>query len=176
MKKIDQLTAKKVEHQTTPGRYGDGLGLYLEVSKGGGKSWVFMWKKSGKRRAMGLGSAHTISLVKARELAKQAAAVVNDGFDPIDQRNAKKARAITFAEAAMQCHADIGPGWRSERHRAQWLASLVIHTKKLSNKMVSEITPEHVVGVLKPLWSEQPELALRLRERIEKGVGLVQGP
>jgi len=42
MKKINQLTAAFVK-TAKPGRHGDGAGLYLEVAKGGGKSWVFMW-------------------------------------------------------------------------------------------------------------------------------------
>jgi hypothetical protein len=67
MKRINQLTAALVK-TAKPGRHGDGAGLYLEVAKGGGKSWVFMWKRNGRRRALGLGSARTISLVKAREL------------------------------------------------------------------------------------------------------------
>ena len=37
MRKIDRLTAAKVKHQTKPGRYGDGAGLYLEICNGGGK-------------------------------------------------------------------------------------------------------------------------------------------
>ena len=66
MKRINQLTAAFVK-TAKPGRYGDGVGLYLEVAKGGGKSWVFMWKRNGRRRAMGLGSAlRGISLVKAK--------------------------------------------------------------------------------------------------------------
>jgi integrase len=167
MRKIDQLTAAKVKHATKPGRYGDGRGLYLEVSKGGGKSWVFMWKRDDKRRAMGLGSAHTISLVKARELAKAAAEVLADGLDPIEQRRKKRATAITFAEAAAKCHADISVNWRAERYRQNWLSSLTIHTKQLANKIVSEISADHVEQVMKRLWPKQPDLALRLRERIE---------
>jgi integrase len=34
--------------------------------------------------------------------------------------------------------------------------------------MVAEITVHDVVGILRPLWDTQPDLALRLRERIEK--------
>jgi hypothetical protein len=90
-----------------------------------------MWKRGGKRRCMGLGSAQTISLVKARELAKEKAEIVNDGRDPIAERKTARARAITFAEACINCHADIGSGWRAARHRQQWLSSLVIHTKRL---------------------------------------------
>ena len=99
MKKINQLTAAFVK-TAKPGRHGDGAGLYLEVAKGGGKSWVFMWKRNGRRRAMGLGSAlRGISLVKARELAKKAAEAIADGIDPIDQRRKRRANAITFGQA-----------------------------------------------------------------------------
>jgi hypothetical protein len=154
MKKINQLTVKRVQHETKPGRYGDGGGLYLEVSKGGGKSWVFMWKRGGKRRAMGLGSAHVnaISLVEARRLAKEKAEAVNAGRDPIDERRKARLRTITFAEAAVKCHADIGANWRAKRYRQNWLSSLTIHTKPLANRMVSEITADHVEQVMKPLW------------------------
>src|SRR6516165_5761999 len=168
MKKINQLTAAFVK-TAKPGRYGDGVGLYLEVAKGGGKSWVFMWKRNGRRRAMGLGSAlRGISLVKARELAKVAAEAVAEGRDPIEDRRKRKTNAITFGQAASQCHDDIKRGWRSPRHSAQWLASLNIHTKRLAKVLVADITVHDVVGILRPLWDRQPDLALRLRERIEK--------
>jgi integrase len=167
MKKINKLTAAFVK-TAKPGRHGDGVGLYLEVAKGGGKSWVFMWKRNGRRRALGLGSARTISLIKARELAQQVAEAVAEGRDPIEERRKKRANAITFSQAASKCHDDIKRGWRSERHSAQWLASLDIHTKRLAKVLVADITVHDVVGILRPLWDRQPDLALRLRERIEK--------
>ena len=34
--------------------------------------------------------------------------------------------------------------------------------------LVADITVHDVVGILRPLWDTQPDLALRLRERIEK--------
>ena len=39
-----------------PGRYGDGGGLYLNVSASGSKSWVFIWARAKLTREMGLGS------------------------------------------------------------------------------------------------------------------------
>ena len=36
----NKLTALKVKALEKPGRYGDGLGLWLQVSEKGGKSWV----------------------------------------------------------------------------------------------------------------------------------------
>jgi hypothetical protein len=49
-------------------------------------------------------------------------------------------------------NAPAAPGWKAERYRANWLASLIIHTKRLANKIVSEITADHVEQVIKPLW------------------------
>ena len=171
MKKIDQLTAAFVKTAKQPGRYGDGGGLYLEVAKGG-KSWVFMWKRNGKkRRAMGLGSAHTISLVEARRLAKEKAEIVNAGRDPIDERKKARAKAITFVEAASKCHDHIKSGWDSDKYKRQWLSGLLAHTKRLHNRMVADITDDDVVGVLRPLWDHQPNLALGIRERIERVLG-----
>jgi integrase len=93
---------------------------------------------------------------------------VNAGRDPIADRQKARHRAIAFAAAAEQCRADIGAKWKAERYRQNWLSSLAIHAKRLANKTVSEITTDHVEQVMRPLWSEQPDLALRLRERIEQ--------
>jgi len=168
-KKNPEITnAKQVEHMTKAGRYHAGVGLYLEISKGGGKSWIFTWKRNGRKRAMGLGSAKTLSLAGARDLAKKKWEIVHGGGDPIDQRNQKKNNAITFSAAASKYHDDKKSGWRSDKYREQWLSQLIAHTRKLHPRMVAEITTEDVVGILRPLWKDKSDLALRIRERVEK--------
>lgn len=117
-------------------RYSDGGGLYLEVIASGAKSWVFMWKRNGRRRCMGLGSANTISLVEARDLATEARKVVNANRDPISDRKKARARAITFSEAAKQCHADIGAEWKAERYR-QKLAIVTDHPCQVAGQQDS---------------------------------------
>jgi Arm domain-containing DNA-binding protein len=52
----NKLTALKVKALEKPGRYGDGLGLWLQVSEKGGKSWVFRYMLHGKTVHMGLGA------------------------------------------------------------------------------------------------------------------------
>ena len=44
-----------IDRKMTPGRYGDGGGLYLLVGPTGSKSWVFRYKVNRVERAMGLG-------------------------------------------------------------------------------------------------------------------------
>ncbi len=39
-----------VRSQNTPGLYGDGGGLYLQVTPGGAKTWIYRFQLAGKRR------------------------------------------------------------------------------------------------------------------------------
>ena len=54
-----KLTAREaLDHSSPPpGRYADGRNLYLEVAKGGSKSWLFGYERQGVRSWEGFGSA-----------------------------------------------------------------------------------------------------------------------
>ncbi|GEP61801.1 Arm DNA-binding domain-containing protein [Reyranella soli] len=39
--RLNLLSAIKIESATRPGYVHDGGGLYLQISKGGGKSWIY---------------------------------------------------------------------------------------------------------------------------------------
>jgi len=56
MREGNELSAVAVRNANKPG-----LGLYLQVSKFGTKSWLFRYMLSGVARNMGLGAAHTIA-------------------------------------------------------------------------------------------------------------------
>jgi hypothetical protein len=90
---INKLSAVAVQKAKEPGYYGDGGGLWLQISKLGGKSWVFRFTLHGKAREMGLGPLHTISLAEARAKALHHRKVVADGRDPIEERRAEQARS-----------------------------------------------------------------------------------
>lgn len=47
---MPRLTAAFVRSVTKPGRHSDGAGLYLNVTKAGSKSWIFLWKRDGRPR------------------------------------------------------------------------------------------------------------------------------
>jgi hypothetical protein len=54
-KTVEKLTAAAVSRASKPGYYGDGAGLYLQVSSTGTKSWIFRYSRAGKERQMDLG-------------------------------------------------------------------------------------------------------------------------
>src|SRR5690348_540859 len=105
-----KLNAKKVESLKTPGRYGDGRGLYLQVQsgvEGPTKSWSLRIKMGGRPRQMGLGPYPEFSLADARQRAQEARRAFLSGGDPIEAKRAAKlaraaaqAKARTFAECA----------------------------------------------------------------------------
>lgn len=96
---IHRLSSARVKSEVKPGRYSDGGGLYLNISRGGSKSWAFIWTLNKKRREMGLGPFRDVSLAMARELAEDCRRKVRDGLDPIQER--KKLDEPTFLDCTL---------------------------------------------------------------------------
>jgi Arm DNA-binding domain len=103
----NRLTARAVETKSKRGRYADGGGLVLQVSKGGTKSWIYRYQRDGRERHMGLGPVHTLSLADARDRARDCRRSLLDGRDPIEQRETERrqqrvdsARGMTFKQCA----------------------------------------------------------------------------
>src|SRR5262249_29227731 len=86
---IHKLTARCVE-TAKDGLHSDGGNLYLQVRNGGkGRSWIFQYKspKDGRPRNMGLGSAATTPLADARQMAQAQHRLLDEGKDPLEERN-----------------------------------------------------------------------------------------
>jgi integrase len=165
-RQIDKLTARRVETVKAPGRHSDGGGLYLNVTESGAKSWLFMFKKAGRRREMGLGSAQSVPLARARALAAAARQHIAAGHDPLAMR--VKPASMTFGEAATALVESMSSSWRNAKHRAQWAMTLTVYAAPLSSLPAADVTTDEVLGVLQPLWLTKPETASRLRGRIER--------
>jgi integrase len=172
---IGKLTALAVEKAKRRGYYGDGGGLFLQVSAAGSKSWVFRFKETGKLREMGLGATHTVSLADAREKARECRRLRLDGVDPIEARRAARskarldaAKAMTFKECADRYIASHKAGWRNPKHAAQWPSTLSTYVYPIFGSLpVRAIEVGLVLKALEPFWTTKPETAGRVRGRIE---------
>jgi Arm DNA-binding domain len=156
-RQIDKLTARKAETVKTPGRHSDGGGLYLNVTESGAKSWLFMFKKTGRRREIGLGSARDVPLARARVLASEARQHVAGGRDPLAMRI--KPASMTFGEAATALVDSMSSSWRNAKHRAQWTMTLTVYAAPLTPLPTVQVTTDDVLSVLQPLWLTKPETA-----------------
>jgi len=171
----EKLDARTVATRTEPGYYGDGGGLWLQISKSGTKSWVFRFKLNRRAREMGLGPLHTITLAEARKKARDARKLVLDGIDPIERKQAEKvtqalamARSKTFDDCARAYIDSHKAGWRNAKHGDQWTNTLNTYAGPVFGSLpVAEIDTSLVMRCLESMWTEKPETASRLRGRIE---------
>ena len=172
---IEKLTPLAVSKCTKPGYYGDGAGLWLQISKSGSKSWVFRFTLSKKQREMGLGAVHTVTLPEARAKAKECRLLLLEGKDPLDTRKASKltealerAKMMTFDQCAAAYIAAHRSGWKNAKHASQWGNTLDTYASPIIGKLpVALIDTALVVKVLQPIWATKTETATRLRGRIE---------
>ena len=169
------LTAKRVEKLTKAGRYGDGHGLYLQVTPAGVRSWLLRYERGGRERWMGLGPLHTFNLDEARARARQARQQLADGVDPLDARKAERAeraleaaKAITFADAARQYFDQHEGKWKNRKHRGQFQATLRDYALPVIGSLpVAAIDTGLVLKCIEPIWQTKTETASRVRGRIE---------
>ena len=187
---IHKLKALSVEKLTKPGLYGDGGGLYLQITRDNIKSWLFRYMKNGKARGMGLGPLHTISLAQAREKAHECRSFLLKGFDPLDEKQKSQAAAKkqeaeakakteaatppaplpgkTFKDCAEELIKSKETGWRNEKHKDQWRNTLSKYAYPVIGDLeVSAIETAHIMQILSPIWAEKTETASRVRGRIE---------
>ena len=68
----------------------DGGGLYLLVTKSGGKHWKLKYKFDGKEKKLSLGKYPEITLVKARELREHNKQLIANGIDPNELKKEKQ--------------------------------------------------------------------------------------
>ncbi|MBR1232591.1 site-specific integrase [Bradyrhizobium sp. AUGA SZCCT0182] len=171
----NRLSPLRVKSDLPPGLYGDGHGLYLQVSAQKTKAWVYRYMIAGRARKMGLGPIHSVSLAEARRRAADMHRQIWEGVDPIEARRttkgelaAAKVRGISFrqcAEKYIEAHAS---SWKSARHTQQWPATLKQYVYPgLGDMPVSAIDKSHVLAVLEPIWLTKTETARRVRGRIE---------
>ena len=159
------LTAQQAKHVDKPGRHHDSRGLYLNIARGGSRSWVQRITVDGRRRDIGLGPFPTVSLAQARRKAEANRAAVADGRDPLAER--RRGAMPTFAEAAKAVHEANLPRWRNAKHAASWMQTLERHAMPTLGAMrVDRIRRADVLAVLTPIWTTRPETARRVRQRI----------
>lgn len=180
---------KSVKFTPKPGNkakaryHADGAGLYLRVTQAQTRNWVFRFARNGTAREMGLGSVADVPLIRAREKAGEARALLADGKDPITARRTVQAAETPkrWGEVCDAYIADVvAPDKKATARKSkgsvhQWGQSLRDHGPR-RDLLVTEVTRAVVLACLKPLWKSKDEggkmeTATRLRQRMEKVLG-----
>lgn len=176
-KKAKQLSALTISKLLAHGFYfvGGVDGLALSVSPTGARNWILRVRIAGKRSDVGLGAFPEVSLAQARDVALEYRQQIRQGINPIiAKREAKaalraaQASFITFEEAAKQYIAAHENSWKNIKHASQWRNTLNQYAYPTIGKLhVKDVSLEHIMKVLEPIWATKTETATRLRGRIE---------
>lgn len=128
---VNRLHATALKGLVAPGLHADGGGLYLQVTGGGGRSWIYRFWVSGRERQMGLGSLHTVSLAEARAAALEARRLRFRGIDPLEERRGSRGVSPPLKQASVRS-ADKAPIDRGSHVDAIRASGRSIHRRKSS--------------------------------------------
>ena len=179
-KELSAIEVKRLTHMGSANNetfaVGGVAGLLLQVTQNGARTWLLRTKVGDKRREIGFGSYPEVSLAVARERAKEAKAGIRVGIDPVEHKRvvraavaAEQKRGLKFDNAVDQHLGAKLSEFKNIKHRAQWVSTLKTYAIPILGPMlVSEITVQDVLLVLKPIWHDKTETAKRLRGRIER--------
>ena len=162
---MPKLTATKIKTIREKGRFGDGDGLFLNVTATGTRSWIQRVVVHGRRRDFGLGGYPAVSLAEARRRCADNRKVIAAGRDPFIEK--RKPAVKAFREAAEIVHEKDLPRWTSEKHAKSWLRMLERYAFPHIGPMpVNQVDSSDVLAVLDPIWTTKPETARRVRQRM----------
>jgi len=165
-----KLTAIKVKN-TAPGKYSDGAGLWLVKRTDRDGQWVLRVTVHSRRREMGLGSIHDVSLKEARETAERWRAVVRQGKDPIKERERQRREAVkgdsTLATVAIEAFEARKAELKDDGKAGRWFSPLELHVlPKIGKIPVEEIDQQDIKTTLAPIWHEKADTARKAINRL----------
>lgn len=169
------LGALQVKGLKEPGLHAVGTvsGLYLNVTRVGTRSWILRTKIGNKRADIGLGAYPAVSLALAHEKAQAAKDQIQNGINPIAQRQQKRAVIEwTFDRCASEYIKLHREGWKNAKHADQWESTLAAYASPvIGSKHVRDVTVGDVLAIIEPHWTSKNETMVRTRNRIELVLG-----
>ena len=154
------------------GRYGDGRGggglsLLVKPTKIEGllsKTFSQRVRINGRETNIGLGSYPEVTVEEARRRAKMNRLAIKQGRDP--RINATLTFRETYAKMLERRVKGLGPESDSP---AEWAASFRIHVDPILGDLnTEEISRQHVMACLEPIWFDKRVTAKKLLRRIRK--------
>jgi integrase len=177
-RKLSPAKIERLEVTTKgPKLFGDGGGLWLQVTPTGGRSWVFRYSFGGRALNMGLGSASDVAITEARGRAIICRRLLREGLDPVAERERSAStsqqkrieegrQTVTISDAVARYIETHRPndGVRREPHR--WGYNLTKALGARSDLSISKVDADEVEALLAPIWKAKPETAKKARREL----------
>ena len=138
----------------------DQKGLYLEVSRAGGKYWRFKYRFLGKEKRLALGVYPKVSLSQARVSRDASRQLLDQGVDPSANRRARKSAAI---EAADNSFVVLAMEW-FERNQTTWTPN---HATRIKRRLDARLFGASLHGTA-DMERPHSQLRTRLADRLRR--------
>ena len=150
MPQLTEVKLRAIKPNGKVERYHDSQGLYLEVSKAGGKYWRWKYAFEGKEKRLSFGAWPEISLKEARDRSNAARILLRSGKDPAPKKH-------TGGVSDGDTFKMVAESWRSKMENI-WAESHAVTVKgrleldvypAFGNKAIASITPQDVLAMLR---------------------------
>lgn len=153
------------------GKYEDGRGLRIAISKSGHGKWVYRYTIHGQRREMGLGQYPAVSLKQARKSAGDARAMVAEDIDPIavrhERRTAALSRRCLLSNVVQETFESRKTELKGDGKAGRWLSPIQLHIlPKLGQRPIAQITQRDIRDTLAPIWHAKADTARKALNRL----------
>ena len=172
---LTDTQARQAKAKDKTYRLSDERGMYLEITKAGGKYWRLKYRYAGKEKRLALGVYPEISLKKARTLRDDARSQLQAGIDPSAHKRATKHAQTdqatnSFEIVAREWHTKEIPHW-SESHSKRVLRSLEKDLfPSLGKRPISDISSPELLQTLRKIESRG---AIETSHRVKQIAGKV---
>ena len=173
-----QVKNLKSLHQNRPTKHpvGGVSGLLLQVTPNEARSWLLRTTVGGKRREYGLGAYPEVSLGEAKDAARIAKGLIKQGRDPSEERKEAQRKIYQqnllgkiFVDVVLEFTPIKQAHLAKTKYREQWADSIRNHACPIiGNKLVSDITDEDILAVLRPIWLTMNPTAEKLQMKLQE--------
>jgi len=151
---IKQAKSKEKDYKLS-----DGGGLYLLITKSGGKHWKLKYNYDGKEKKLSLGAYPEVSLSKARELREKYKTDIANGIDPNEEKRKKQLKQKeeviksqnTFKNIALE-RLDKQKDTFSEAHYKRTINAFKNDCfKYIGDKHIDEVEAKDIIEILQKM-------------------------
>ncbi|MDA8680991.1 tyrosine-type recombinase/integrase [Porticoccaceae bacterium] len=180
-KRVTKLELDQIIKVGKPKRYPLGDGLYFTITKQGSMSFGIRYQVHGKTDYKGMGAFHKVNntLGMARAKCEAYRVKIKQGINPkveeqqelafkqAEARMVEERTSSTFKNIALELINDRKSEWAPKTLQA-WENTLATYAFPIIGNMpVADIDKTHIAKILKPIWLSKPDMAKKLRWRME---------
>ena len=165
---LTEARIRAAKPRQKPYKLSDSRGLYLLISRAGGRLWRFRYRYAGRESMLGLGSYPEVPLKTARDRCDEMRRIVAAGSNPAAfRREQRLSKENTFAAIAAE--------WLAKQHfkgatlkKARWTFDSLINPY-IGAAPIKALTPPAILEALRKLEARgKHETAHRTRQRISQ--------